>query len=186
MLGPAPGTSLGMEGEEGRVPSERRGSAQTQGSFGEWDNQSTDWSRQSTSSLGPSTLPTEFNPRRRGSALSTSSSIAGPYTLHQHPLHNRSSLSSFASSSGSPLATASTFSAGGTTIGDLSTASMPLLPGGPAGSDTSSVHSYPPWPRNRASSSVDAHDAPDLTSPAPVDRVRSKPVSLRHSAPPQP
>ena len=82
--------------------------------------------------------------------------------MHAHD-YNRNSLSSFASSSGSPLATTSTFSVGERTIGDLSTASMPLLGAGHRaveGSDTSSVHSYPPppWQRQGAESSLDGHD----------------------------
>lgn len=120
----------------------------------------------SESSSLTSPLP-EFDPRRRGSAVSSSSMSQSPNGAsygYGNPRHSRSS---FASSTGSPLASASLFS-NGTTIGDLSTASMPLLPqGGGAGSiapstssyrinadsssaasisDASSIHSYPPPP----------------------------------------
>ncbi|KAM0756140.1 hypothetical protein T439DRAFT_21784 [Meredithblackwellia eburnea MCA 4105] len=70
--------------------------------------------------LGPDVSSIQLS-GRRGSQVSTSS--ISHSSLHQQ---HRLSLSSFASSTGSPRPTASS---NGTTIGDLSTASMPLLPG---------------------------------------------------------
>jgi len=115
---------------------------------------------------------------RRGSTSSHSPSHTTPH-MSQYLATHRASLSSFASSSfgpgGSPRAPPSS---NGTTVGDLSTASMPLLPGvrgrddeslrfspwsqtpvfgavigkgNSNGSDTSSVHSYPPKPRSSGS-----------------------------------
>ncbi|SCV68680.1 BQ2448_801 [Microbotryum intermedium] len=152
-------------------------------------------------SVGSSSIAlVEHDLTRRGSVVSNASSSlqpnsgltqafgpgGGSSTSGAHFRNpNRNSLSSFASSSGgSPRGTASLFS-NSTTIGDLSTASMPLLPQGgapppshssqtanssatgsqmsfagrrdslSATSDSSSVHSYPPRPRTGASSESD-------------------------------
>ncbi|KAK4699693.1 hypothetical protein P7C70_g6565, partial [Phenoliferia sp. Uapishka_3] len=119
----------------------------------------------STQDIGPDSNSIQLS-GRRGSQFSASS-----YTRSAANQQHRASLSSFASSSGSPLVNAA--SSNGTTIGDLSMASMPLLPGvhsvrdGDGArrvnsssasisiSDSSSIHSYPPKPRNSVHGSIE-------------------------------
>lgn len=113
---------------------------------------------------------------RRGSVISTYSlSQSAASNSYNHPNssylnYHRASLSSFASSTGSPRAAASS---NGTTIGDLSMIDVPLIRhhnqqqqhnSRSRGSfynnseDGSSVHSYPPRPRERTRSIASSYN----------------------------
>ncbi|KAK4057601.1 hypothetical protein OIO90_001246 [Microbotryomycetes sp. JL221] len=130
-------------------------------------NSKTSTSRASSMTDGPS----DIDLMRRGSAVSASSMSQSPagggHSSYAYGgAHHRHSISSLASSAGSPLASASFFSTGGTTIGDLSTSSMPLLQQGQNGSGSGAQHQTSSTYRMHldASSTASASDTSSIYS----------------------